>query len=401
MLRATSSGVAAHAPADHPPAGPGAGPDRGSRADRGAGRARLAGPAGPLRGLHRPVLAGQRQVRRLRGGLRLLRPVALRRGRDPDARDDGARADARARPRRRAGGRAPLLHGHPGPGPVQARLREGAGRGAAGGSAHQPQALRVGRTHVDPARPAAARGRHPARASQRGDVGVLLPGGVLDGPLRGTPAHDPGGARGGPGDLRGRHPQPGRDARAACGDGVRAGRARSHQRPHQPAQPAPGHQVRRPRPHGPVGGGEVDRHLPPDPARRPAARVRRTGGEPGRAAGAGGQGRAQRGDDGQLPHHAGQRARGGPRAVRGAGAQRGPPARQRRAPAARQPQRPPGRRHPRRGGRVPRPGHAGGRGVAVRCACGTPPPSCASSAKRTVPPRPDGEPNRAPVGWGG
>ena len=70
-----------------------------SRRDRGAGRARLGGAPRELRRLDRHVLAGQRQVRRLRRGLRLLRPVALRRGRHADARDDGARADPRARAR--------------------------------------------------------------------------------------------------------------------------------------------------------------------------------------------------------------------------------------------------------------------------------------------------------------
>ena len=41
-----------------------------------------------------------------------------------------------------AAGRAPLLHGHAGPGPLQARLRQGPGGRAAGGGAHQPEALR-------------------------------------------------------------------------------------------------------------------------------------------------------------------------------------------------------------------------------------------------------------------
>ena len=56
-----------------------------------------------LRRLDRHVLARQREVGRLRRGLRLLRPVALRRVRHPDARDDGARADPRARARGRGG----------------------------------------------------------------------------------------------------------------------------------------------------------------------------------------------------------------------------------------------------------------------------------------------------------
>ena len=92
----------------------------------------------------------------------------------------------------------------------------------------------------------------------------------------------------------------------------------------QPAQPAPGHEVRRPRLHGPVGGGEVDRDLPPHPARRAVPPLRRARREPRRAAAAGRQGRAQRRDDGQLPHDARQHARGGPRDVRRARASTSP-----------------------------------------------------------------------------
>ena len=117
-----------------------------------------------LRRLDRHVLAGQRQVRRLRRGLRVLRAVALRRGRHADARDDGARADPRARAGRRGRGRAPLLHGHPGPGPLQARLREGAGRRPAGRRAHQPQALRLDRAHLGGAR-RGAQGRRRSSGS--------------------------------------------------------------------------------------------------------------------------------------------------------------------------------------------------------------------------------------------
>ena len=106
-------------------------------ADRSADRARLAGARRALRRLDRHVLAGQRQVRRLRRGLRLLRAVALRRRRDADARDDGARADPRARARGRGRRRPPLLHGHAGPGPLQARLRASTSR-ASGSSPSRP-----------------------------------------------------------------------------------------------------------------------------------------------------------------------------------------------------------------------------------------------------------------------
>ena len=121
--------------------------DHGSRRDRGlverAWQVRVEGSA-----THRHVLAGQREVRRLRRGLRLLRPVALRRGRHADARDDDPGADPRARTRGRGGGRAPLLHGHAGPGTLQARLPERPRGRAAGGRAHQPEALRLDRPHV-------------------------------------------------------------------------------------------------------------------------------------------------------------------------------------------------------------------------------------------------------------
>ena len=55
---------------------------------------------------------------------------------------------------------------------------------------------------------------------------------------------------------------------------------RPDQRADQPAQPAPGHEVRRPRLHGPVGGGEVDRDLPADPPGRAVPALRRPHREP-------------------------------------------------------------------------------------------------------------------------
>ena len=216
------------------------------RGDRRARRARLEGAARELRRLDRHVLAGQRQVGRLRRGLRLLRPVALRRGRHADARDDGARADPRARAGRRGGRRAPLLHGHPGPGALQAGLREDPRGRRAGRRAHQPEALRLDRPHVDRAGEAAARGGHPARPPQRRVGALLLPGGLDHGPLRGPAADDRGGQGGRSGDLRRRHPQPRRDAATAGRDGLRALGDRPDLGADQPAQPARGDEVRRP-----------------------------------------------------------------------------------------------------------------------------------------------------------
>ena len=78
---------------------------------------------------------------------------------------------------------------------------------------------------------------------------------------------------------------------AARRDGVRAGGDRPDERADQHAQPAPGHEVRRPRVHGPVGGGQVDRDLPPDPPGGAVPPLRRARGEPRRAAAARGAGR--------------------------------------------------------------------------------------------------------------
>jgi biotin synthase len=61
-------------------------------------------------------------------------------------------------------------------------------------------------------------------------------------------------------------PQPRRVAAAAGRDGVRAGCDRSDVGTDQPAQPTDRDEVRRPPADGPLGGGQVDRGLPADPA---------------------------------------------------------------------------------------------------------------------------------------
>ena len=216
------------------------------------------------------------------------------------------------------------------------KILEGA---EAGRRADQPQALRLDRPHVGRTRQEAARGGHPARPPQRRVGPLLLPGGLDHGPLRGPAADDRGGQGGRAGDLRRRHPQPRRVAAAAGRDGLRADRDQPDLGADQPAQPARRDQVRRAPADGRDGGRAVGGDLPPDHPRRPLPPLRRPGREPRRPAAAGGQGRPQRGDDGQLPDHARGRARGRPGDVRGARAERRPPARQRRQPAARQPRR--------------------------------------------------------------
>ena len=59
------------------------------------------------------------------------------------------------------------------------------------------------------------RGRHPARPPQRRDGALLLRRGLDDGPLRGPDPDDRRDQGGRPRDLRRRHPQPRRDARAS------------------------------------------------------------------------------------------------------------------------------------------------------------------------------------------
>ena len=221
---------------------------------------------------------------------------------------------------------------------------------------------------------------------------VLLPGGLDDRPLRGPPADDRRGARGRPRDLRRRHPQPRRDARAARRDGVRARGDRPDVGPDQPPQPPARHEVRRPRVHGPVGGREVDRDLPPHPPRRAVPAVRRARREHRRAAAARREGRHQRRHDGQLPHDARQHARRGPRDVREPRPERRPPGRQRLQPAARQPQRLAGGRDARRAARPPQAAWAG---LEVRM--WDPSTQLRFARKRHVPERPDGAPNTTPA----
>ena len=267
-----------------------------------------------LRRLDRHVLAGQRQVGRLRRGLRLLRPVALRGGRHADARDDGAGADPRARarrPRRRAPtASAWSPRARASPSATSQKILEGAELVAE--KTNLKRCASIGHMSAERAQ-AAARGGHPARPPQRRVLPLLLPGGLDDGPLRGPAAHDRRRQGGRARDLRRRHPQPRRVAAAAGRDGLRARRDQPDLGADQPAQPARRDQVRRPRADGSLGGRQVGRDLPADHPRRALPALRRPGREPRRAAAARRQGGPERGDDGQLPHHARRRARRGPR----------------------------------------------------------------------------------------
>ena len=250
-----------------------------------------AGPRRALRRLDRHVLAGQRQVRRLRRGLRLLRAVAVRRGRHADARDDGARADPRARARRRGRRRAPLLHGHPGPGALQARLREGPRGRPAGRRAHQPQALRLDRPHVGRrarrrcARPASSActttSRRPGPTTRRSRRTVRY-----EGRLRTIEAVREAGLETCVGGIL----NLGETREQRVEMAFELAEINPTSVPINLLNPRAGHEVRRPRADGPVGGRQVGRDLPPDPARGAVPSLRRTRREPRRAAGDGGAG---------------------------------------------------------------------------------------------------------------
>ena len=336
--------------ANQPRRSPATGRDRGSRRDRAPRRARLARAQGPLRRLHRHVLAGQRQVGRLRRGLRLLRPVALRRGGHADARDDDRRADPRARPRGRGRRSAPLLHGHPGPGPVQARLRERASRARS----WWPST----RTSSAASRSATCRATAPTRSRTPASSACT----TTWRPPRATTTRCPprSATRAGSAPST-RCATPGsRPAWAASS--TSASRASSGWRwPSSSAALEPTSvpiNLLNPRPGTKFGDRDlmdpmevvqwvaIFRLVIPDALfRLCGGRNENLGG--GRAPAARGQGRPQRRDDGQLPHHARLRAGVGPRHVRGAGAERGAPGGQRLEPAARQPLRAGSRARPR------------------------------------------------------
>ena len=196
----------------------------------------MAGPGRAVRRFDRHVLPGQRQVRRLRRGLRLLRAVEVRRGRHADARDDGARADPRARPCGRGRGAHRFCMVTQGQG-LSKRDFEKVLEGARLVAEHTnlKRCVSIGHMSVERAH-ALQRGRHPARPPQR-----------RDGASRTTPrsrrrsatraaADDRRRPRGWARDVRRRDPQPRRDARAAGRDGLPARRDRPHQRADQPVQ---------------------------------------------------------------------------------------------------------------------------------------------------------------------
>ena len=306
--------------------------------DRGARRAGLEGARRALRRLHRHVLAGERQVRRVRGGLRVLRPVALRRGRHADARDDDPGADPRARrarprprartasawsPRARASRRRTSRRSSRAPGwwPSETNLKRCASVGHM--SVKRAQQLKdagIQRVHHNV----------ETAESYYDEVSTTV---RYEGRLRTIDAVSEAGLE-------------------TCVGGIlNLGETREQrvEMAFELAKIDPTSvpiNMLNPRPGTKFGDREymdpweavkwiaIFRLDPPGGAVPPLRRPRR---EPRRPAPDGREGRHQRGDDGQLPHHAGLRARGRPRDVRGARAQRRAPARQRREPAARQP----------------------------------------------------------------
>ena len=326
------------APADHPRGGAALGELDRARRDRGARRARVAGARRALRRLDRHVLAGQRQVRRLRRGLRLLRAVALRRGGDADARDDGARADPRARARGRGGGRAPLLHGHAGPRALASATSRRCWR-ARGWSPSTPTSSAAPRSATCPptARSALRRPASSACTTTSRRRAATTPRSRPPSATRAACARSTRCAR-----------PAWRPASAASSTSARRREQRVEMAfelaeinptsvPINLLNPRPGTKFGDRELHGPVGGRQVDRDLPPDPSRRAVPPVRRARREPRRAAAAGGQAGLNGVMMGNFLTTLGNEPERRPRDVRGARAQRRAPARQRRQPAARQP----------------------------------------------------------------
>ena len=198
-------------------------------------------------------------------------------------------------------------------------------------------------------------------------------------------------------ETRRRDPQPRRDPRPACRDGFRAVEDQPDLGADQPAQPAPGHQVRRSRLHGSVGGDQVDRNLPLDPPGRAVPPLRRPRREHRRASGPRCEGRSQRRDDGQLPDDARLNARGRSRDVRRPRSEHQAPSRQRRQPA-------PDNRSGYLDGETPdvveefidNAAQASDAGIKIEL--WDPATQLRYAAKKQVPERPDGAENRWPEG---
>ena len=166
-----------------------------------------------------------------------------------------------------AAGRAPLLHGHPGPGPLQARLREVPAGRAARRREDEPQALRLGRPHLR-----RARAQLREAGVQRVHHNVETASSYYD-EVTTTVRYE--------GRLRTIRAVREAGLETCVGGILNLGETREQRVemafelaeidptsvPDQHAQPAPRHEVRRPRVHGPVGGRQVDRDLPADPAR--------------------------------------------------------------------------------------------------------------------------------------
>ena len=186
---------------------------------------------------------------------------------------------------------------------VEARLREGPGRRPARCRAHEPQAVRVDRPHVHHGRDALKeagiqRVHHNVETAESyyPEVSTTV---RYQGRLRTIDAVREAGLETCVGGILNLGETPEQRVEMAL-----SSPHRSDQGSDQPAQPPAGHEVRRPRADGSVGGRQVDRDLPPDPPGRAVPAVRRPRREPRRAPADRRQGRAQRRDDGQLPDHA-------------------------------------------------------------------------------------------------
>ena len=206
-----------------------------------------------------------------------------------------------------AAGRPPLLHGDPGPGAVQAGLRQGTWR-APGSSPSTPTSSAAPRsatcrpsapascarpassastttsrppsptTTRSPPRSATRAGSAPSTAVREAGLETCV-GGILN-----------------LGETREQRVEMAFELAAINPTSV----------PINLLNPRPGTKFGDRELHGSVGGRQVGGDLPPDPSRSAVPPLRGPGGEPRRAPAPGGQGGPQRRDDGQLPDDARQ-----------------------------------------------------------------------------------------------
>ena len=233
------------------------------------------------------MLAGQRQVGRVRRGLRLLRAVALRRGRDADARDDEPEQILEHAKAAEAAGAHRFCMVTQGQGLSKRDFEKNLdGARLVAEQTNLKRCASVGHMSAERAR-RCKRGRHPARAPQRRDGRQLLPEVTTtvryEGRLRTIDAVTEAGLETCVGGIL----NLGETREQRVEMAFQLAEIDPTSVPINMLNPRPGTKFGDRELHGPMGGRQVDRDLPADPARRAVPALRRARGEPRRAAAAG------------------------------------------------------------------------------------------------------------------